>query len=118
MPDSSHDVFHKRINDILNAIQTKNQLNIALSKFDVHKLTSSLFHVLYSYDGFPGITKPTKVKESSATSSDPILTLKFCYWCFTSARYIMLINFRPFHVAGNVITNDSNMINPIVKYVS
>ena len=68
MPDSSVDVFNERINDILNVIQKENKLiyvmgdlNIDLLKSDVHKSISSLLDVLYSYNVFPVITKPTRV---------------------------------------------------------
>ena len=72
MPDSSVNVFNERINDTLNVIQKENKLiyvmgdlNIDLLKSDVHKSTSSLLDVLYSYNVFPVITKPTWVTEST-----------------------------------------------------
>ena len=82
IPDSSvDDVFNEHINDILNVIQKENKLihvmgdlNIDLLKSDAHKSTSSLLDVLYSYNVFPVITKPTRVTESTATSIDHILT--------------------------------------------
>ena len=68
MPDSSVDVFNGRFNDIMIVIQKENKLihvmgdlNIDLLKSDVHKSTSSLLNVLYSYNVFPVITKPTKI---------------------------------------------------------
>ena len=84
MPNSSVDVFNERINDILNVIQKENKLiyvmgdlNIDLLKSDVHKSTSSLLDVLYSYNVFPVITKPTRVTESTATLIDHFLINDF-----------------------------------------
>ena len=84
MSDSSVDVFNERINDLLNVIQKENKLiyvmgdlNTDLLKSDVHKSTSSLLDVLYSYNVFPVITKPTRVTESTATLIDHILTNNF-----------------------------------------
>ena len=52
-------------------------LNIDSLKSDVHNSTSSLLDVMYSYNVFPVITKPTSVTESSATLIDHILTYDF-----------------------------------------
>ena len=124
MPNSSVDVFNERINDILNVIQKENKLiyvmgdlNIDLLKSDVHKSTSSLLDVLYSYNVLPVITKPTRVTESTATLIDHILTNNFD---IDASHHQGILcssisdHYAIFHVAGNV-SNDSNMINPIVR---
>ena len=89
MPDSSVDVFNERINDILNVIQKENKLiyvmgdlNIDLLKSDVHKATSSLLDVLYSYNVFPVITKPTRV-----TDFRPLCNFSCCWKCIQWFKY-------------------------------
>ena len=127
MPDSSAAVavFNTGINDILNVIQKENKLiyvmdnlNISFLKSDVLKSTSSLLGVLYSYNVFPVIAKPTMVTDSSDILIDHNLKNNPDIDASHKQRYSMLINFRPlcnFHVAANVVTNDLNMINPILR---
>ena len=52
-------------------------LNIDFLKSEVHKSTSSLLDILYSYTVLSVITKPTRVTESSATLIDHILRNNF-----------------------------------------
>ena len=125
MPDSSVDVFNERITDIMNVIQKENKmiyamgdLNIDFLKSDVHKSTNSLLDVLYSYNVFPVITKPTRVTETSATLIDHILTNNFDI----NASHIQGIlcssisdHYAIFHVAGNVIADDNLTENPIIR---
>ena len=124
MPDSSVDVFNERITDIMNVMQKENKmvyvmsdLNIDFLKSDVHKSTNSLLDVLYSYNVFPVITKPTRVTETSATLIDHILTNNFdinashiqgILYSSISDHYVI------FHVAGNVIADDNLTENPII----
>ena len=126
MPDSSVDVFNERITDIMNhVIQKENKmiyvmgdLNIDFLKSDVHKSTNSLIDVLYSYNVFPVITKPSRVTETSATLIDHILTNNFDI----NASHIQGIlcssisdHYAIFHVAGNVIADDNLTENPIIR---
>ena len=64
------------------------------------------------------MTKPTRVTESSATLIDHILTNNV--YIAASHHQDMLCpslsdHCAIFHVAGNVVTIDSNMINPILR---
>ena len=84
MPDSSVEVFNKRINDIMSTIQWENNtsyllgdLNIDFLKSDEHKPTSDFLDTIYSHNLFPLITKPTRVTSDSATLIDHILTNNF-----------------------------------------
>ena len=84
MPHFSVDVFSDRINDILNILQHERKLcyfladlNIDFLKYDEHRPTSTFLDVLYSYNVFPVITKPTRVTENTATLIDHILTNNF-----------------------------------------
>ena len=81
MPNSSIDVFSDRITDTLNIVNKEKKLiyllgdlNLDFLKIEEHGPTSSFIDILYSYNVFPLITKPTRVTPSSATLIDHILT--------------------------------------------
>ena len=68
MPNACVDVFTDRLTDIMNVIEKEHKLcyimgdlNIDFLKADDHKSTGALLDVLYSYNVFPLITKPTRV---------------------------------------------------------
>ena len=84
MPDSSVDIFSDRMNDVLNTIQNERKLcyilgdlNIDFLKHDEHRSTSTFLDVLYTYNVFPVISKPTRVTKNTATLIDHILTNNF-----------------------------------------
>ena len=84
MPDYSVDIFSERMNDVLNIIQKEckicyilGDLNIDFLKYDEHRPTSTFLDVLYAYNVFPLISKPTRVTKSTATLIDHILTNNF-----------------------------------------
>ena len=84
MPDSSVDIFSDRMNDVLNIIQNERKLcyilgdlNIDFLKHDEHRPTSTFLDVLYMYNVFPVISKPTRVTKNTATLIDHILTNNF-----------------------------------------
>ena len=68
MPNSFVETFNKRLQDILNIIQKEKKcfyllgdLNLDFLKHDIHQLTSEFLDIIYSYNAFPLITKPTRV---------------------------------------------------------
>ena len=80
MPDSSVDMFSNRMNDVMNTIQNERKLcyilgdlNIGFLKHDEHRPTSTFLDVLYTYNVFPVISKPTRVTKNTATLIDHIL---------------------------------------------
>ena len=84
MPDSSVDTFSDRMNDVLNTIQNERKLyhilgdlNIDFLKHDEHRPTSTFLDVLYTYNVFPVISKPTRVTKNTAILIDHILTNNF-----------------------------------------
>ena len=84
MPDSSVDKFSDRMNDMLNIIQKEckicyilGDLNIDFLKYDEHRRTSTFLDVLYAYNVFPLISKPTRITKNTATLIDHILTNNF-----------------------------------------
>ena len=84
MPDSSVEVFHERVNDIMSTMQRENKtcyllgdLNIDFLKSDGHKPTSDFLDTIYSHNLFPLITKPNRVTIHSATLIDHIITNDF-----------------------------------------
>ena len=84
MPNACVDVFMDRLTDIMNVIEKEHQLcyimgdlNIDFLKADDHKSTGALLDVLYSYNVFPLITKPTCVPEKTSTLIDHIWTNNF-----------------------------------------
>ena len=84
VPDSSIEVFNNRMQDIFNALQREKKscyllgdMNIDFLKHDIHKLTSEFIDLIYSYNAFPLITKPTRVTTETATLIDHIITNNF-----------------------------------------
>ena len=80
-------------------------LNIDFLKSDDHKSTGALLDVLYSYNVFPLITKPTRVTEKTATLIDHIWTNNFD----VDTNHIqgilctsMTDHYAIFHIAGNI----------------
>ena len=77
MPDSSVKVFNERMESNLNVITREKKicyfmgdLNICFLKNESHKLTSDFIDIIYSYNVFPLISKPTRVTKTSATLID------------------------------------------------
>ena len=67
MPDSSIDVFNERIVDVMKTISKEGKLSyffgdlsIHFLKQDAHVPTSTSIDIMYSYNMFPLITKPTR----------------------------------------------------------
>ena len=86
MPNSSIDIFNDRLNDILNIIYRERKicyflgdLNIDLLKYEEHRPTSEFLDLIYSYNVFPLISKPTRITSNTATLIDHILTNNFQY---------------------------------------
>ena len=70
MPNVCVDVFTDRLTDIMTVIEKEHRIcyvmgdfNIDFLRADDHKSTGVLCDVLYSYNVFPLITKPTRVIE-------------------------------------------------------
>ena len=88
MPDSSVEIFNDRMNDWLNIIQREKKicyflgdLNLDLLRNEEHRPTSTFLDILYSYNVYPLISKPTRVTANSATLIDHILTNNFDVQC-------------------------------------
>ena len=84
MPNTSLDIFNDRIASILNTITREDKLcyflgnlNIDLLKHENHNPTSGLLDIMYSYNMFPLITKPTRVTKDTATLIDHTFTNNF-----------------------------------------
>ena len=82
MPNSSIDIFIDWINDILNIIHRESKicyflgdLNIDLLKYEEHRLTSEFLDLIYSYNVFPLISKPTRITSDTATLTIYSLTI-------------------------------------------
>ena len=121
MPDSSVDMFNERLADILNSVQKENKLfyllgdlNIDLFKHDVHRPTSEFLDIIYSYNVYPLVTKPTRVTASSATLIDHILSNNIDV-SYGHAQGILCTSisdhFAVFHIAGNMST--SKLTQPV-----
>ena len=88
MPDSSVETFNDRMNDWLNIFQRERKicyflgdLNLDLLKHEKHRPTYAFLDILYSYNVYPLISKPTRVTTNSATLIDHILTNNFDVQC-------------------------------------
>ena len=86
MPNSSIYIFNDRLNDILYIIHRERKicyflgdLNIDLLKYEEHRPTSEFLDLIYSYNGFHLISKPTRITSNTATLIDHILTNNFQY---------------------------------------
>ena len=103
------------MNDWLHIIQRERKicyylgdLNLDLLKHEEHRPTSALLDILYSYNMYPLISKPTRVNTNSATLIDHILTNNFDVQC----KHIqgILCNSITEHYAVFHITNISGAI--------
>ena len=115
MPDSSGENFNDRMNDWLNIIQRERKLcyflgdlNLDLLKHEEHRPTSAFLDILYSYNVYPLISKPTRVTTNSATLIDHILTNDFDVQC--KHKQGILCNRITDHYAVFHITNNSGAI--------
>ena len=81
MPDSSVDILSDRMNDVLNIIQKECKICYILGDLNIdflkHRPTSTFLDVLYAYNVFPVISKPTRVTRNTATLIDHMLTNNF-----------------------------------------
>ena len=125
MPNSSVDVFNDRISDILNVIQKEHKLcyflgdlNIDFLKADDHRATGELLDVLYCYNVFPLIPKPTRITSTTATLIDHILTNNLD----DNMMHIQGIlctsisdHYAVFHVASNAKTDHAQAEMPLFK---
>ena len=112
MPDSSVDVFDKRICDILNVVTKEKKmcylvgdLNIDLLKHEEHRPSSDFVDILYANNMFPLIVKPTRVTDKSATLIDHIMTNNFDIYSRHKQGILMSSisdHYALFHIAGNV----------------
>ena len=125
MPDSSVDVFNKRISDILNTVCKEHKifycigdLNIDFFKYDVHKPTSAILDTIYAYNVFPLITKPTRVTKTTATLIDHILTNNIDI-ASDHLQGILCTDISDhhaiFHVAGNIKYHEIN--TPAIRLI-
>ena len=111
MPDSSVDVFNKRMCDILNVVTKEKKicyligdLNIDLLKYEEHRPTSDFVDILYANNMFPLILKPTRVTDKSATLIDHIMTNNFDVYSRHKQGILMSSisdHYAVFHIAGN-----------------
>ena len=115
MPDSSVEIFNDRMNDWLNIIQREKKicyflgdLNLDLLRNEKHRPTSAFLDILYSYNVYPLISKPTRVTANSATLIDHILTNNFDVQC--KHKQGILCNSITDHYAVFHITNGSGTV--------
>ena len=115
MPDSSVEIFNDRMNDWLNIIQREKKicyflgdLNLDLLRNEEHRPTSAFLDILYSYNVYPLISKPTRVTANSATLIDHILTNNFDVQC--KHKQGILCNSITDHYAVFHITNGSGTV--------
>ena len=121
MPNGCVEVFTDRLTVIMNVIEKEHKLcyimgdlNIDFLKSDDHKSTGALLDVLYSYNVFALITKPTRVTEKTATIIDHIWTNNFDVDTHHIQGILctsMTDHYAIFHIAGN-ITHD-NIVNDL-----
>ena len=93
-------------------------LNIDLLKYEEHRLTSSFVDILYSNNGFPLITKPTRVTQTTATLIDHVLTNNSDIWGKHRQGILctdMTDHYAVFHVAGNTMSKSKDYLSPTVK---
>ena len=102
----------------MGAVRSPSKMPKPLDKKLMPQLKCCIRDVLYPYNVFPVITKPTRVTEILATLIDHILTNNFDI----NASHIQGILFSSisdryaiFHVAGNVIADDKLTENPIIR---
>ena len=83
-PNSDIEMFNKELESILSKVNKEGKLiylmgdtNIDLFKTNDHNKSSEFIDLVYSYNLFPLITKPTRVTENSATLIDNIFTNDF-----------------------------------------
>ena len=84
MPNACVDVFVDHLTDIMNVIEREHKLCYIMSdltidflKADDRNSTGAVLDVLYFYNVFPLITKPTRVNEKTVTLIDHIWTNNF-----------------------------------------
>ena len=80
-------------------------LNIDFFKCDVHKLTSAILDIIYTYNVFPLITKPITVTETTATRIDHILTNNINIAPEYAQRILCTDipdHYAIFHMSGNI----------------
>ena len=115
MPVSLVETFNDRKNDRLNIIQRERKicyflgdLNLDLLKHEEHRPTSAFLDILYSYNVYPLISKPTRVYTNSTTLIDHILTNNFDIQC--KHKQGILCNSITYHFVVFHITNNSGAI--------
>ena len=125
MPNACVDVFTDRLTDIMNVIEKEHKLcyimgdlNIDFLKADDHKSTGALLDVLYSYNVFPLITKPTRVTEKTATLIDHIWTNNFDVDTHHIQGILctsMTDHYAIFHIAGNTSNDNAPKGLPLMR---